>query len=247
MAKRGRILSDPTAGPGRVMVQGRQHVFGLDGVWRSDALPRPGVVVDVEFDEAGRISAMMVVPEARLAREQVEAALDFARLKGVEVGAGLATGVGLTQLAALLLLIAGWFWLGTFEIDGALPGQGKVTFWNLLALLNADRSLDVIAPGRAPAPGLYRIAALLCLAGPLLAHVWRDKRAHLAALLPLAFMLIVVLPSLELLRPAAAKTVSLGAGAYLSALAGLYFAFVGSKRFLVAQACDEPVFYENEP
>lgn len=242
MAKRGRILSDPTAGPGRVMVQGRQHAFGLDGVWKSDALPRPGVVVDVEFDEAGRIHAMMAVPEARLAREQVEAALAAARARG----AGLATRFGMTQLVALMLLVAGWFWLGALKVDPALPGQAKVTFWSLLGLLNANRSMDVIAPGHAPATGLYGIAALLCLAGPLLAHVWRDRRAHLAAFLPLAFMLVVGLQSLDILRPVSAEALSFGAGTYLSVLAGLYFAFVGARRFLVMKACDAPVFYENE-
>ena len=96
MAKRGRIVRDPTAGAGLVMVHGRQHSFGLEGVWRSDALPRPGVVVDVEFDDAGRVVAMMAVPDARLAREQAEAAIALAATRG----AGLVARLGLPQVAA---------------------------------------------------------------------------------------------------------------------------------------------------
>lgn len=219
MAKRGRILSDPTAGPGRVIVQGRQHVFGLDGVWKSDALPRPGIVVDVEFDDTGRIYAMMAVPEARLAREQAEAALAFARDKGADLGSALAGRFGLMQLVALGLLVVGWFWLGTFEIDDTDP---------------------------APSFGLYRLVAIICLAAPVLACVWRDKYAHLASLLPLVATIIVISPGLELVRPGGAKTISLSAGAYLAMLASLYLALVGIKRFLVAKAHDGTEFYENE-
>ena len=178
MAKRGRILSDPTAGPGRVMVQGRQHVFGLDGVWKSDALPRPGVVVDVEFDEAGRVCRMVSVPESRLAREQVEAALASAVGRSATVGAGIATHFGRTRLAALVLLVAGWFWL--------------------------------------------------------------------VALLPLAFILIVVLQGVDLVQPAGAYVMSLGVGAYLAALVSAFFALAGLKRFLVAKARDDAAFDDNE-
>lgn len=178
MAKRGRILSDPTVGPGRVMVQGRQHVFGLDGVWRSDALPRPGVVVDVEFDESGRVSTMVAVPEGRLAREQVAAVLAAVTGKGSAVGAGIATRFGPTQLATLVVLVAGW--------------------------------------------------------------------SLLIALLPLAFILVVVLQGIDLVRPVSAYAMSLGAGAYLAALASALFALACLKRFLVARACDEAVFDENE-
>lgn len=246
MAKRGRIVRDPTTGPGLMMVQGRQHVFGLDGVWKSDALPRPGVVVDVEFDDAGAVSAVTAVPEARLAREQLEAALALARSGGAYLGAGLVGRLGLLQLAALGLLVISWFWLGVLDVDATLPGHWQATFWHIVGALDAGRSLDVPGNGSAPTFGLYRLVALVCLAGPLLACLWHNKRAHLASLLPLAFMLIVVLQSIELVRSVGEKTVSMGEGAFLAALASLYFALAGIKRFLVAKAHDGAVFYENE-
>lgn len=159
MAKRGRILNDPTAGPGRVMVQGRQHAFGLDGVWQSDALPRPGVVVDVEFDAAGRVCRMTAVPESRLAREQVEAALASVMGKRAVVGAGTAARFGRARLAALVLMVAGWFWLVAL-----LP----LAFILIVAL----QGIDPVLPGRAYAvsigAGMYLaalVSAFLSLAG----------------------------------------------------------------------------------
>jgi hypothetical protein len=245
MAKRGKIVRDPTAGPGLVMVQGRQHAFPLEGVWRSDALPRPGVIVDVEFDDAGRIRAMLAVPEARLAREQAEAALAFARSKGAEVGAGLVARFGLAQLAALALLVLGWFWLGAIRVEASILGHWQVTFWQALGALNAGRPLEALG-ARAPGAGAYGVGALLSLAGPLAAHIWHDKRAHLAALLPLAFMVLIALHLADAAGAGSTQALSLGAGAYVSALAGLYFALTGIRRFLVAQARDETVFYEND-
>lgn len=216
MAKRGRILNDPTAGPGRVMVQGRQHEFGLDGVWKSDALPRPGIVVDVEFDDAGHIRAMTVVPETRLIREQVEAALALARSRGANFGASVLDRFGPMQFAAIGALAIGWIW---FLTSGHL----------------ASRSY-----------GVHGVIAIACLAGPMLACVWKDRRAYLASLLPLAFTLVVVLQGLKLVPSAGVEAISLNAGAYLVALASVYLALAGIKRFLVAKAHDEAVFHENE-
>jgi hypothetical protein len=133
---------------------------------------------------------------------------------------------------ALGALALGWFWLATIDIDGSFPTQ--VTFWHALGALGA---------------GVYGLVALACLAAPLLSCAWNDRRAHLAAALPLAFMLAVALPLANLARQtsdARLELVSLGAGAYLAVLAGLYLALTGIKRFLVATAHDATVFYENE-
>jgi len=239
MAKRGRIMRDPTAGAGLVIVQGRQHAFGIEGVWRSDALPRPGTVVDVEFDAAGRVVAMLAVPEARLAREQAEAAIALATTKG----AGLVARLGLPQLMAFALLLLAWFWLAAVGVDAQFAGQAKVTLWQAVGALNAGESLAAVRGAPMRSAGLYGIATFICLAGPLLVLIWNDRRAHLAALLPLAFMLAIAWPLFDLARPAA---VSLGAGAYVALLAGLYLALASLKRFLVAAARDATVFYENE-
>ena len=240
MAKRGRIVRDPTAGAGLVMVQGRQHTFGLEGVWRSDALPRPGVIVDVEFDDAGQVTRMMAVPQGRLAKEQAEAAIALATAKS----AGVMARLGVPQLAALALLAVGWFWLAVIEVDGSQLAQAQLTFWHALGALAAGEPLTALRVGPPPRAGIYGLGALACLAAPLLICAWNDRRAHLAALLPLAFMVIVALPLFALARQTG-TAVSVGGGTYVSALAGLYLAMGGVVRFLVATAADAPVFYEN--
>src|SRR5438477_327433 len=67
MSKRGKVLRDPHAGPGLLMVEGQQYQFLLEGVWKSDVPPTPGLVVDLEFDSQGKISGITAVPESQIA------------------------------------------------------------------------------------------------------------------------------------------------------------------------------------
>jgi hypothetical protein len=275
MSKRGTIMRDPSAGPGLVMVQGQQYQFALEGIWRSETLPKPGLVVDVDFDPAGQVIAMTPVPESRLAKEQADAALEFARTRGTALASGLVARFGAPRLVAAGLLLVGWFFLSTVSVDAAILGKLKVTFWQVLGLLNADSPMEMLAGGRGgPSAGLYGLAAVVCLAGPFLAHFWKDGRAHLGGVLPLVFMVVVALLIRHALYSAlgaagnaagfgggaeyesmfadmqrqakaeAMKAVSIGAGAYLSVLASLYFAVVGVKGFLVRRAGDRALIQE---
>ena len=56
--KRGRILRDTTTGEGLVFVDGNQHAFRLEGMWKSEYAPKVNMTVDVEFDDAGRLVAL---------------------------------------------------------------------------------------------------------------------------------------------------------------------------------------------
>jgi hypothetical protein len=73
MRKRGKVLRDPHAGPGLLMVEGRQYQFLLESVWKSEGPPKPGLAVEVDFGQSGQILAISVVPESQLAQEQEEA------------------------------------------------------------------------------------------------------------------------------------------------------------------------------
>ncbi len=106
MTKRGRILRDPSLGPGLVMVDGQQYRFALERIWKSEVLPRPGLAVEVDFDSRGEVSAISAVPEHR-----------------AEV---------LRWLAVAALSI-GWFALGIARVDGGILGSRQLTFWELLA------------------------------------------------------------------------------------------------------------------
>ena len=265
MSKRGTIMRDPSRGPGLVMVQGQQFQFALEGAWRSETLPRPGVVVDVTFDSIGQVATMAPVPETRLAREQADAALAFAREKGSAFASGLVARLGVPRLVAAALLVLGWFFLSTVSVDGGLLGQLKITFWQMLGFLNVSGPMQMLAsPRGGPGAGLYGLVALLCLVGPFLAYFKSGARAHLAGLLPLLFMMGVTLVVWVRLSSAmdqasdlaggeyasmyadmqrqarsdAMDAISVGSGAYLSLLAAVYFAAAGLRGFFVGLAAE---------
>ena len=83
MAKRGKVLRDPNAGPGLMIVEGQQHPFFLEGFWQSEVPPKPGLAVEVDFDSQGKVSRITVVPEAQLAKEQAEMAPAAAKKRGI--------------------------------------------------------------------------------------------------------------------------------------------------------------------
>src|SRR6266481_8693844 len=67
MKKRGKVLRDPHTGPGLLMIEGRQYWFCLEGVWKSQMPPTPGLAVDVKLDHARQIIAITAVSESQLA------------------------------------------------------------------------------------------------------------------------------------------------------------------------------------
>ncbi|HEX3321729.1 MAG TPA: hypothetical protein VHR84_13565 [Terriglobales bacterium] len=257
MTKRGKVLRDANAGPGLLMVEGQQYPFTLEGVWRSEVPPKPGLVIEAEFDQAGQVTGITAVPESQLAKEQAEAAMAVAKEKGAALASGMVAKFGLPNLVAAGILILGWFFFATVSLDAAIFGKLEFTFWQILGFLNSSNLMESLGrAGRSgPSAGMYGFFAILCLVGPFVAYFWKDKRAHLGGLLPLVFMVIVALivrssvhsalggdvagPYREMQERAqdeAMKALSLGMGAYLSILASLYFAGIGAKKFLASRA-----------
>src|SRR5437016_9919068 len=75
MAKRAKVLRDPYFGPGILMVEGRQYPFLMNGMWRSQVPAKPGLLVDVEFDDGGNVTGITPVTESQIASERAHAAL----------------------------------------------------------------------------------------------------------------------------------------------------------------------------
>lgn len=252
MAKRGKILRDPTNGPGLVVVDGQQYTFALEGTWKSSSLPQPGVVVDVDFGPDGAICSVTAVAESQLAKEQAEQALSVAKEKGAALASGAVAQFGLPTLVATGLVFIGWFFLATVSYNTGFAGKIEFTFWHVLSLLNSTNVMDAIqsAQGNGSA-GFYGFLAIVALVGPFISAFWKDKRAALCGLLPVLFMLFVVLLVKHSLTSATAgmpsefaaemskqisKQISVGMGAYLSFIASLYLGFVSVKKFLAAKA-----------
>jgi len=257
MMKRGKVLRDTSAGPGLISIDGQHHQFSLDGVWRSDAPPVPGMAVQVEFAPDGSITAITAISDSQIAKEQAEAVVHAARQKGRVLASAAVAKFGLPTLVATGLLIVGWFFLSAVSIQSLL-GKMDFTFWQLLGYLNSSSAFDTVMQGRSgPSAGFYGFLAIIALAGPFISYFWKDKRASLGGLLPLLFMLMVwIMLSASInsslggdvngplgdmarqMREEALKALSLGLGSYLSGLVSLYCAGVGVKKFLLARGLE---------
>ncbi len=254
MAKRGKVLRDPHAGPGLLMVEGQQYSFSLEGIWKSETPPKPGLVVDVEFDAAGAITGITAVPESQLAKEQAEAALAAARERGGKIFGEVVAKTGMANLVAGLLLVIGWFFLSAVSIQIPFLGKLDYTFWQVLGFLNSSNAMEAMSPNGHPSAGFYGFLAIVALLGPFIQYFWKDKRAVLGGLAPLIFMLIagiMIRSSIhsafggadagslgQQIQDQAMSAVSLGLGAYLSILVCIYFAGMAAKQFLAARGTD---------
>lgn len=266
MTQRGRVLRDTSAGPGLLAIEGKQYSFTLEGAWRSDVPPKVGMVVTVDLAPDGTVRAVSAVPESQLAREQAELAMVAARERGSALASSMVARFGLPSLMALGALIVGWFFLATVSIRTPLGGT-SFTFWQVLGIAHsAGNGFDALAQnlgGGGGSTGIYGLVAIVALVAPFVHHFWKDRRAVLGGVLPLAFMLLVLLvvrhnlnsgfeaagssgagPFGDFARQAreeAMKAVSMGLGAYVALLASVYFAGAAVRRFLVSRAGEPEV------
>jgi hypothetical protein len=264
MKKRGKILRDPNTGPGLLIVEGRQYPFVLENIWRSEVPPKPGLPVDVEFDQSGQITAITAVAESQVAKEQAEIALKAAKEKGGALFGQIVAKVGLLNLVAGAVLIISWLWLTAVSLQVPFLGKIEFTFWQVLGFLNSKNVLDVMERNGHPSAGIYGFFAFVCLAGPFLHYFWKDKRAVLGGVLPLLFMVVVGFMIQNSISSAMGgdtsspygamakqaqneimNAISIGMGIYLSVLASLYFAGVSAKKFLVAKATQGTVITQK--
>lgn len=157
----------------------------------------------------------------------------------------------MSTLAAVAALAVAWFFLGTISLQ-VTPGYAiGVTFWKLLAVLNSPAGIIAGIKSGPAGTGVYGVLAAVALFAPLAPLFWKDRRANLGGLLPLAFMLLVAVIAYgsvtsgandvasglggrlagdmaramqEHAARQALRAVSLGAGFYLAITASLYLA-----------------------
>ncbi len=264
MAKRGKVLRDPYAGPGLLIVEGRQYPFLIEGVWRSEVPPKPGLAVEVELDALDKVVELTAVPESQIAKEQAEIAQAAAKKRGAKLAA-IVRSVGLARLIAAGLLSFSWIFLSLASFELPFFGRVEFTFWQALGYLNSGNALQALERHDNPGAGVWGIVAIVALAGPLLAHLCKDKRAELGGLLPLAFLAIAgiaIRGSLQSSLGAAVegpyatiqrqaqdemmKAFSLGLGAYFSLVVTLYFAVISTREFLVGAASESNKFEPSQ-
>ncbi len=254
MTKRGKVLRDPHAGPGLLMVEGQQYPFALEGVWKSEVAPKPGQVVEVEFTPQGAIQGIVAVSDSQLAKEQADKAIAAAREKGGAAIAAVFAKVGIPGLVAGGLLLISWIFLPAVSIQMPFLGKLDFTFWQVLGFLNSSNIMEGMGNGGHPSAGFYGILAVVALAGPFVRYFWQNKRAFLGGLLPLLFVAVVgimIRGSLhsafgasdagslgQQMQDQAMSAVSISFGTYVSVLVSLYFAAIGTKQFLAAKGTE---------
>jgi hypothetical protein len=258
MTRRGTILRDTNAGPGLLVVDGTQYPFLLEGSWRGTVPPKVGMVVDVSFATGGEVATVTPVDESQIAREQAEQAMAAIKEKGGAMAGAMVARFGGRDLVALGALVLGWFILKVGSFEGGLLGNISFTFWQVLGFINSGaESIGRRAMGGGTGTGLLGIVAVVALAGPFVHHFWKDRRAHLGALLPLLLMLFALWrvyggmgdamgdqasmfgeegqQMAEEMRREMRNAVSLGIGFYVAFAASIYFAVTGGKRFLASR------------
>jgi hypothetical protein len=197
--RRGRILRDTSAGNGLVFVDGKQYLFRLEAMWKSEFAPKIDMLVDVEFDDRGQLIALRTASVEAVAAEQTTQAFNAAkagtrrlahdvRSDTVPAIVQYAQALGYPTLVALAALLLGWFYFSVASIDLGGGGRLATTFYQVLKLLNVRGIQDLIGGGSA---GIYGILCFLCVGGVLLPLFWRDRRASYAMLAPLIFMVLI--------------------------------------------------------
>jgi hypothetical protein len=208
---RGRILRDTAVGDGLIAVDGAQHPFRLEGLWKSEHAPKVDMQVDVDFDDRGNIVAIRAVDQAAVAREQAaklaaqagvaakqageaaKAAAAELQAKGLPVLKRYADIVGIPTLAAMACVLVGWFFLAAVSIEFFGDAQ-SATFYELMRVLNdPENGLGSLAGQVRSGAGLYGFLTIVALLAPLVPHFLRSRRAWLAYCAPLAWMVLAVL------------------------------------------------------
>lgn len=248
MPKRGKVLRDPHVGPGLLMVEGKQYPFLLEGLWRSEVPAKPGLVVNVDFDDQGNLNAITAVPQSQLDQEQAELSRAGAPNRVLEIWT-LRTGT-LTRVAAAAVLVVSWFFLTAVSVHLPLLGKLDFTLWQILGYLNSGNSLQFLGVSGNPDSGVFGFVAILVLAGPFLHYFWKDPRAMLCGTLPLSFMVFVayrmvtrmdIVFATHLTGPNGPlptdlhyglDVISVGLGTYLSTTVAIYFAVLSTRQFM---------------
>jgi len=110
MKAHGKVLREPNSGPGLLIIDGQQFRFAIEGVWRSEAPPKPGLNVEVELDRNLQVTGITAIHDSLIAPAQGEAVIASAKEKEVGLARKLITKLGVSVLIATVLLLV-WFFL----------------------------------------------------------------------------------------------------------------------------------------
>ncbi len=254
MSKRGRVLRDPHMGPGLLIVEGKQYPFFMESIWRSEVPAKPGLVVSVDFDAQENIVGITAVPQRQLDAEKAASVQSGSRLRSTLLEGLSSKGGSFSHIAGTGLLLISWTFLAAVSIHLPLLGKLELTFWQILGYLNAGGISQISDVAATPDSGIFGFLAILVLAGPFLPYVWKDRRAWLGGLLPLAFMIFIAFcidadfhvafglqaAGMNVPVPTSiSSAITMGLGTYLSAFLAVCFAVLSTRQWVGSRRVQE--------
>jgi hypothetical protein len=168
--------------------------------------------------------------------------------------------IGGPTLIAIAAVLVGWFFLAAVSID-FLGQRQSATFYDFLGVLNNPQNGLAALEGRSASAGFYGFVAIVALFAPLLPHFVKSRQLWLAYCAPGAWMVLAGFIGWWKIRSAMSEAtsaasgfgggelqqmasgmarefmneiwnaISIGFGAYLSAAAAIYLAFIGIRRY----------------
>lgn len=170
-------------GPGLLTVEGTQYTFLLEGMWKSEIPPRPGMSVDVHFNQSGIPECVYAVSEGQIAKEQAQKAFSGMLQQSETVRGGLKSRFGIGTIIAESLMLLCLFLLPNLQMGNAYS-QRRVNGWDALGL-NPNTMLT-------DSHGFLSLLAILCLLAPLAVPLLKQTWARWLNAAPFAFSLLAV-------------------------------------------------------
>jgi hypothetical protein len=192
---RGNVIKVPDSSPGLLFVGGEQKSFVLEQIWRSPTAPAANMVVDVDMDASGSITAITAVDAQQLAKERLNQFSGVAQEQGKQVAAMAKVGVGALAermgKAALIATVSAWvawFFLPAGGLNLGFLGSKSFTYWELLAV---DLSNPMnMANG---SHGLFAMLGLVALAAPFAVPFLQHPQAKYLNAMLLVYLVLAPL------------------------------------------------------
>jgi len=240
---RASIIKVPDSSPGILFIGGEQKSFIVERIWRSPIAPAANMVVDVDLDSTGNVTAITAVDAQALAKEQLNQFSGVAQEQGKQVvdmakaGVGaLAARMGKVPLLATGSACLAWFLLPASELNLGFLGSKSLTFWEVLAI---DVSSPINMANRGGSHGLWALLGLAALLAPFTVPFLKNRRAKYLNTMLFAYLVVTPIKTWwefsKALGPFAntaggvpdsalkeiSSVISIGAGAYVLIIASV--------------------------
>jgi hypothetical protein len=192
---RGTIIKAPDSTPGLLYVQGQQKSFTLEGIWRSPVAPAPNMIVDVDLDAAGNITALTAVTADQPAQsaahtgqagaaaaEQGKQAMKAAK-KGIGV---MAAKMGSLALGAAVLIVIAFFFFPALAVGAMGITALSYTFWNVAGM-------EAGMGGPSSSMGFWSLIGFVAVFAPFAVPFLKMAWAKYLNAAPLAFVLLTLI------------------------------------------------------